>query len=83
MQVPPKSASKSYNHVLIFQGIFFLCLLPNEYAMCYNRHATGMYSGQRLLCAFNGVLVCGIEKEFQGKNRYPHCLSPIVRWLIC
>jgi hypothetical protein len=35
--------------------------LLNAYAMCYNRGATGMCSGQRLLCAFDGVRVCGIE----------------------
>jgi hypothetical protein len=28
-------------------------------------------------------LFVGLKKSLQGKNRYPHCLSPIVRWLIC
>jgi hypothetical protein len=48
-----------------------ILLLPNTCEMCYNRHATGMCSGQRLLCAFNRVRVCGIENEFAGQESPP------------
>src|SRR6266567_6015708 len=65
MKVPPKSASSILSccfKVAMSYSRSPGCLLPNQYAICYNRHAAGMCSGQRLLCAFDGVLVRGIEK---------------------
>ncbi len=83
MQVPPKSASKSYNHVLHSRESSFYAYCPVNTRCVIIVTQRGCALDKGFSAPSMEYLFVGLKKSLQGKNRYPHCLSPIVRWLIC